>query len=168
MNHIYFPTQSKIPANLQELIQIFDKHKNLIDSSNDDDESRRNSDTVLKVLSNDLENVGYLVEKSKKRKDKISFKFEMDDINLTFEADGYHSGHKIAIEVEAGRAWDNKQFLKDIFEASLIDEIEYMVVAVRMRYRGRNDFLKISSWLKAIYKSNKIKMDFKGLLLIGY
>ena len=50
MNHIYFPSQSKTPANLQELLQIFDKHKNLIDSSNDDDESRRNSDAVLNLV----------------------------------------------------------------------------------------------------------------------
>ena len=168
MNHIYFPNQSKIPSTLKKLLKIFEKYKDLIDSSNDDDETRRNSDAVLGILSDDLEKAGYLVERSKKREDKISFKFKVDEIDLTFEADGFHASHKIAIEVEAGRAWDNKQFLKDIFEASLIDEIEYMVVAVRMKYRGRNDFLKISNWLKAIYASNKIKMNFRGLLLIGY
>jgi len=168
MDHIFFPLDATPTESLNNVLNIFEHHKNTINSHYDDNEKRRNSDAVLKVLTPELESAGYLVEKSKKSDDKIAFVYSDDSVVLTFEADAFHQQHKIAIEVEAGRAWDNKQFLKDIFEACLIDEIEYMVVAVRMLYRGRNDFDKVSSWLKAIYSSNKITLSFKGLLLIGY
>jgi hypothetical protein len=168
MEYIYFPLNESIPENFNNLIEIFSSNHKIINSINDDNENRRNSDAVLKVLAPQLESVGYLVEKSKKSDDKIAFVYKDDTVSLTFEADAFHKEHKIAIEVEAGRAWDNKQFLKDIFEACLIDDIEYMVVAVRLLYRGRNDFDKVSSWLRAIYSSKKITLSFKGLLLIGY
>ena len=35
-----------------------------------------------------------------------------------FDADGYHSKEEIVIEIEAGRAVANYQFLKDLFQAS--------------------------------------------------
>ena len=168
MDYLYFPLNSSLSQPLNKVLDIFDLHKNTINSLNDDNENRRNSDAVLRVLTPDLESAGYIVEKSKKSHDKIAFVYSDDVVLLKFEADAFHQQHKIAIEVEAGRAWDNKQFLKDILEACLIDDIEYMVVAVRMLYRGRNDFDKVSSWLRAIYSSNKIKLSFKGLLLIGY
>jgi len=168
MDYLYFPLNSSLSQPLNKVLDIFDLHKNTINSFNDDNENRRNSDAVLRVLTPDLESAGYIVEKSKKSHDKIAFVYSDDLVLLKFEADAFNQQHKIAIEVEAGRAWDNKQFLKDIFEACLIDDIEYMVVAVRMLYRGRNDFDRVSSWLRAIYSSNKIKLSFKGLLLIGY
>ena len=45
---------------------------------------------------------------------------------------------------------------------------DYLILAVRKSYRGQNDFEKINSFLEAMYLTNKIKLDLKGILLIGY
>ena len=87
---------------------------------------------------------------------------------LTFEADAYNEEFKTVIEVEAGRAVINYQFLKDIFQASMMVETDYLVLAVRNLYKGRNDFEVVSNFLETIYLTNKIKLDLKGILLVGY
>ena len=82
--------------------------------------------------------------------------------------DGYHKEHKIVIEIEAGRAYTNHQFLKDIFETSMMVDVDFLVLAVRNLYKGRNDYEKISHWLETLYLTNRIKLDLKGILLVGY
>lgn len=169
MEFKYFSKKNVSPKILDQVSKIFEAKFDLISSFNDDNnEERRKSDDVLKILQTDLENVGFRVEKSKKRKDKIIFNHQFNDESIIFEVDAYHPMYKVAIEVEAGRAWDNKQFLKDIFEAAIIKDIHFLVVAVRLNYRGRNDFEKIYRWLYPMYKSDAISLNFKGLLLIGY
>ena len=46
-----------------------------------------------------------------------------------FDADAYHEDEKIVIEIEAGRAWSNHQFLKDVLQACLMPDVEYLVLA---------------------------------------
>lgn len=75
---------------------------------------------------------------------------------------------KIVIEVEAGRTTENHQFLKDIFEASMMFSVEYLVIAVRNIYRNHNDFERIYPFLETMYITNRIKLPLKGILLIGY
>jgi hypothetical protein len=75
---------------------------------------------------------------------------------------------KIVIEVEAGRATDNNQFLKDIFQACMMHEVEYLVIAVRQVYRSQNDFEKIFTFLETLYISNRLRLPLRGILLIGY
>ena len=58
--------------------------------------------------------------------------------------------------------------LKDIFEAAMMTNVKYLVIAVRECYRGRNDYLKIKNWIEPMYSTQRIKLDLKGLLLIGY
>lgn len=89
-------------------------------------------------------------------------------IDKSFYADAISSDNKIVIEVEAGRATENHQFLKDIFEASMMFDVEYLVLAVRQIYRGHNDFERIYTFLETMYISNRIKLPLKGILLIGY
>lgn len=47
----------------------------------------------------------------------------------------YHKETKTVVEVEAGRALTNYQFLKDLFEACMMNKAEFLVVAVRNSYR---------------------------------
>ena len=53
------------------------------------------------------------------------------DNRKTFEVDAYNEAQKNIVEVEAGRAFANNQFLKDFFEAIIIDDIDYLIIAVR-------------------------------------
>ena len=85
-----------------------------------------------------------------------------------FNADALSDDGKIVIEVEAGRAVDNNQFLKDIFQACMMFDVEYLIIAVRNNYRGADDFAKIYAFLETMYVSNRIILPLKGILLIGY
>jgi hypothetical protein len=78
--------------------------------------------------------------------------------------------------VEAGRAVKNNQFLKDIFQACMMFEVEYLVIAVLNEYHfnmsGRDtiskDYQEIKIFLETLYISNRLKLPLKGILLIGY
>ena len=58
--------------------------------------------------------------------------------------------------------------LKDIFEACMMFDVEYLVLAVRNVYRSHADFEIIHTFLETMYISNRIKLPLKGILLIGY
>lgn len=164
-----FSKKQKKTQNFVELIKIFEKNASEISSKN----HHLKSDDVLRVVSNDLLNKGYLVEKSKKHKDKVKIPIlygECGKASLSFEADAYDEKNKIVVEVEAGRAVTNYQFLKDFFEACCMDETEYLCIAVREIY-GKNDnpdYKKICDFFEALYASNRIKIPLNGILIIGY
>ncbi len=84
------------------------------------------------------------------------------------EVDGYNNEHKIVLEIEVGRAYTNYQFLKDIFEASVMVDVEYLVLAVRTIYNNHEDYNKITDWLETLFVTKRIQFDLKGLLVIGY
>ena len=162
-----------MPESIKRVLNIFQNHKNEISSFSNDssNEGRLSSDDVLKVVESDLEAEGFLVEKSKAKKDKIRMSVHIeneDEAKLFFEVDAWKEEAGIVIEVEAGRALTNHQFLKDVFEAAMMTDVKYLVIAVREVYRGRNDYLQIYEWLKPFYSTQRIKLDLKGLLLIGY
>ena len=75
---------------------------------------------------------------------------------------------KIVVEVEAGQATENHRFLKDIFEACMMFDVEYLVLAVRNIYRKHDDFQRIFTFLETLYISNRLQLPLKGILLIGY
>ncbi len=129
------------------------------------------SDEVLALVRPHLERSGFQVEQSKTKEGKIHvpvlFKTN-NEIDKSFYADAISRDGKIVIEVEAGRATENHQFLKDIFEASMMFDVEYLVLAVRNTYRSHKDFERIFVFLETMYISNRIKLPLKGILLIGY
>jgi len=70
--------------------------------------------------------------------------------------------------VEAGRAVVNNQFLKDFFEACMMQDVDYVVIAVRNDYRGNNDFEAVCAFFEALYASQRMILPLKGVTLIGY
>jgi len=89
-------------------------------------------------------------------------------IDKSFYADALSKDGRIVIEVEAGRAVVNNQFLKDIFEACMMFEVEYLILAVRNLYLSSKDFEKCYNFLETLYISNRLQLPLKGILLIGY
>lgn len=129
------------------------------------------SNDVLAFVSADLEKLGFMVEHSKKKEDKIDVPVLFgpnNKIDKSFYADALSADGKTVVEIEAGRALANNQFLKDIFEASMMFQVEYLVLAVRNKYRTSNDFKKIYTFLETMYISGRIQLPLKGILLIGY
>ena len=163
----YFPRSEPTVNQLLEIISVFQENATIIDSSS----FTLKSNDVLLAVTNDLEKIGFKVEKSKANIDKIPVPvlFGLNNKpSKSFLADAIHVKNRIVIEVEAGRAVANNQFLKDIFQASMMVDIDYLVLAVRNTYLESDDFLKIYNFLDTLYTSRRIILPLKGILLIGY
>ena len=167
MKWSYFPQNKKISNELLKIISVFNDNENNVSSNS----YQLKSDEVLKALSNDLQRIGYIVEKSKKDADKIKMSVlygESGIATLNFEVDAYNKNTKIVIEIEAGRAVTNYQFLKDFFEACCMADAEYLCIAVRIIYGNRYDYQKVCDFFKAMYASDRFAIPLKGILIIGY
>ena len=85
-----------------------------------------------------------------------------------FDADAYNEELKTVIEVEAGRAVSNYQFLKDLFQACMMHEVDFLVIAVRNTYSKKQDFLNVITFFNTIYASEILVLPLEGILIIGY
>ena len=88
-----------------------------------------------------------------------------------YEVDGWHPELRAVLEVEAGEHQPIFKFLKAVFEAVVMDGVQYLVLAVPNWYYANksNDFDKINVWFDAAYASGRFTLPLKGiLLLIGY
>lgn len=163
----FFPKSSGVPNFLLKVVDIFKQKENQITSL----KYQLPSNDVLGIISEDIEKLGYRVEKSKRAEDKIQVPVLFGRNGLLekyFEADGYNQLEQTVIEVEAGRAVTNYQFLKDIFQACVMHDVLYLVVAVRNIYRNQKDFDMVISFLDTLYASNRMILPLKGILIIGY
>lgn len=131
----------------------------------------QSSNAVLRKVRDGLLQIGFNVESSKTKEGKISIPVLFKgngQVDVKFEADAYHPGEKIVLEVEAGRGVTNYQFLKDLFQACVMQGVDYFAVAVRQDYQGNKDYIKVVSFFETIYASNRLTLPLKGILLIGY
>jgi len=163
----FFPRSQGVTQPIQEVIDCFVTCDSQISSAKHD----LSSNEVLTVLRPHLKAIGYRVEEGKARDQKIGVPvlFGLDNqIDKAFNADALSADGKVVVEVEAGRAIDNNQFLKDIFQACMMFEVEYLVIAVRNDYRGKDDFARIFTFIETLYLSNRLRLPLKGILLIGY
>ena len=129
------------------------------------------SNVVLAKVKLGLEGLGFLVESNKTSAGKITVLVlygANGRVDKAFEADAYHPQEKTVVEVEAGRGVTNYQFLKDLFQACVMQDVDYVVIAVRQDYRGSPDFAKVITFIETIYASNRLTLPLKGLLIIGY
>lgn len=162
-----FPRSFGVTDGILEVINCFEKNHVHIDSTKFD----YKSNAVLEIVRKDLENIGFKIEKSKKEVDKIKVPVlfgQNNKIDKHFDADGISSDSKIVLEVEAGRAYRNNQFLKDIFQACMMPTVEYLVLAVRNTYKGSDDFTSIFAFLETLYINGRLKLPLRGIVLIGY
>jgi hypothetical protein len=162
----YYPNYDRLPNHLVELINKLKQNHNI-----DSDFHKLVSDEVLALLKNDLTDLGYIVEQGKKRNQKIKIPVlfgRNSQIIKAFDVDAFNELNKTIFEIEAGRAVANNQFLKDIFQACVMVDVEYLVIAVRKVYRDSNDFEKIINFLETLYSSKRFILPIKGILLIGY
>jgi hypothetical protein len=162
-----FPRSFGITHEIIEVINCFEIHYNEIKSP----ENLLNSDSVLKFLREPLEKINFKVEISKSQIDKIKVPvlFSLNNkIDKFFDADAVSADGRIVLEVEAGRAVANNQFLKDIFQACMMPSVQYLIIAVRNDYRGNDDFTKVFTFLETLYINGRLKLPLQGIVLIGY
>ena len=167
----YYPKTDPLPDFLNDPIKIFENNFHLLDSSKDNEKKVRSSDDVLRVVTREFQNLDYEIEIGKKIDEKVRVPVLYSHrglVSKAFEVDGWHKGKKIVLEVESGRAVRNYQFLKDIFEASVMVDVDFLIIAVRQFYKGTKDYKTITDWLDTLFITNRIKLSLKGILLIGY
>lgn len=173
---MYYPHNQKCPEHLLSTIRVFNESETKI-SSTCEETKHTVSNEVLRIVSPGLSNLGYIVEiegetgKRKKIKRPVLFG-KNGSVTVQYEVDAYHEETNTIIEVEAGRATDNNQWLKDLMEAFLIYDAKYLIIAVKNIYTKSNkekkDFESVCEFMDAIYSSDRIEIPLKGILIIGY
>lgn len=170
MNEIqwqFFPKSKIIPNHLKDVVEVFENNSNEINS----DLFTYSSNEVLEKVALSLEKINYKVEKSKKSNDKIKVPVLFGPngkLEKYFDADGYNEITKTVIEVEAGRAVTNYQFLKDLFQACMMYEVDYLIIAVRKTYLKNQDFKTVITFFDTLYSSGRLRLPLEGILIIGY
>ncbi|PKB81958.1 MAG: hypothetical protein BZY88_05490 [SAR202 cluster bacterium Io17-Chloro-G9] len=163
----YYPKSNEIPGHLSDVLNVFQAKYGEIGSP----QALLHSDRVLAILRSGFESLGFEVESGKKANEKIMVPVlfgQNGQLEKSFEADAVNHHTGTVIEVEAGRGYTNYQFLKDLFEACMMHNIEYLVIAVRNVYRKSPDFEKIIDFFDSLYASARLRLPFQGLLVVGY
>lgn len=163
----FFPRSRGVNKEIEGIIQCFKYVEDKIDSAT----NTLVSNDVLELVRPFFEEKQFKVETGKRVEEKIDVPvlFGQDNqIDKSFYADALSEDGRIVIEVEAGQATENHRFLKDIFEACMMFDVEYLVLAVRNTYRNHDDFQRVFTFLETLYISNRLQLPLKGILLIGY
>ena len=168
LNYQFFPKTKQMPDHLYQVAKAFENIYDLIDSEN----KCLKSNEVLAVVAPRLREMSFEVEQQS-HKISVPVLFGRNGtVAKSFEADAYNKANKTVIEVEAGRALTNYQFLKDLFEACMMNDAEYLVIAVRNIYATKSscskDFEKIEQFFDTLYQSERMNLPLSGILLIGY
>ena len=167
VNWIHFPKNKPLDEVSAQIVKAFEA----VDATIDSYTHQLKSDEVLTAVRPGLKTLGFDVEKSKKSDDLVAVPVLYGvngKIEKAFEADGYLPAAGYVIEVEAGRAVVNYQFLKDFFEACTMVGVDKLCIAVRNKYRAFNDFDRVCKFFEAMYASNRLGIPLSGLLIIGY
>jgi hypothetical protein len=164
----YYPKSKAIPASLQAIVDIFNQHSEEIDSS----KHCLNSNGVLRIIRGDLVNIDFKVENGFKIEDKVRVAVlfgRNGQLEKPFDVDAFQEKTGTVLEVEAGRAVTNNQFLKDLFEACMMYNTKYLAIAVRQKYRkNQKDFEKVITFFDTLYASGRLNLPLEGILIIGY
>jgi hypothetical protein len=175
INWQYFPKSDRLTNDLTKIINIFQKYEDKIKSP----DKTLSSNEVLRIIQDDLELLNYKVEKGKGNMVRVPVLYGRNGVlEKSFNADAYSEELGIVIEVEAGRAVDNNQFLKDLFQACMMDGVSYLVIAVRNYYRTKaknangykedKDFEDVNLFIETLYASSRLNLPLKGILIVGY
>lgn len=164
----YFPKSEPCPGLLNQVVKVFEANFDRMNSFNNPGQS---SNDALAIVRSGLEAIGFQVEKDKTAEGKIRVPVhygENGKVTQAFEADAFNPISGVVLEVEAGRAVVNYQFLKDLFQASVMQGVDYAAIAVRQDYQGMKDFEKVISFMDTLYSSNRLALPLKGVIILGY
>lgn len=176
INWAYFPRSEKASELSRGIVRCFEAQQEEVSSAanNDligDEYKDAASNVVLQKIRPGLLELGFKVEASKAAADRIRIPvlFGMrGEPAMSFEADAYHEQERYVVEIEAGRAVTNYQFLKDLFQACVMVDVDFLCIAVRTVYRKSEDFRRVYNFFDTLYTSGRMKLPLKGILIVGY
>ena len=175
INFQFFPRSHGVTPEIKAIIDCFMQIEPQIEQQSE----HLVSNDVLALVRPYLEQIGFRVESGKGKNEKIDVPVLFGENNMvdkSFYADALSADGKIVIEVEAVRAVRNNQFLKDVFQACMMFDVEYLVIAVCNEYKFNSsgkqvvaeDYKEIRTFFETLYVSNRLKLPLKGILLIRY
>ncbi len=171
----HFPITHKPPQFVVDVVECFRKNESAISTVQG---MSGNSDTVLGHIRTDLEAIGFEVEKSKKKTDKI-FRPITFGVNgtphLMYEIDAYNRVTKVGLEIEAGRGVQGNAIYRDLIQGMVMTNVDHLVVAVanEYRYKSKNkpivsrDFDKCVDICNALSGHTRVKLPYT-ITIIGY
>ena len=168
INWAYYPRSDSCPAHVRDVVDVFEAVGDEIDSST---HAGQVSNVVLAKVRPGLLAKGFDVESGKKKVDKVLVPVLFGPngkIQQSFEADAWHRENSVVLEVEAGRGVTNFQFLKDLFQACMMQDVRYLVIAVRNIYRDSKDWEKVCTFFDTMYASRRLELPLSGVLILGY
>jgi hypothetical protein len=136
------------------------------------------SDEVLRILRPGLMDLGFEVEASKRREDKIErpvFFGEDGVATVRYEIDAYQPEWRCGLEVEAGRAWMGNAVYRDLVQAMVMVEVDWLVLAVPNTYKYTSsgkpaqsaDYASTCGVADALFGHSRVQMPYQ-LAVIGY
>lgn len=171
-----FPRTEPPPDFIEDVVNVFRQNEHKIGTK--ELSKGLKSNEVMKILSEDLINVGWKVENGKKKEDIIErpvFFGENGIPELKYQVDGYHEEWNCGLEIEAGRAWMGNAIYRDLIQALVMVQVDHLIIAVSNEYKYKSNNKKMSSpdynnsilVAEAIYGHSRMKLPY-GLTIIGY
>jgi hypothetical protein len=168
----FYPSRTPAPTWVPGVVAAFAGAAEQIDSRTLTGVS---SDGALAAIRPALMDLGFVVEASKTKADKITRPVLFGDqgsVVVQYDVDGFHPGESVVLEVEAGRGAASNADYRDIVRASLMVDVRYLVLAMMLSYRGGGQAIRsyeiARDRIDAIYASERLDLPLDGLLLIGY
>lgn len=166
-NWMYFPKSNEPGDFIRKVVNVFQSREEQLTK----EAENLSSNQVLAILRPGLEALGFDAEAGKKveQKIKVPVLFGRNGIpEKSFEADAWHRQQKMVLEVEAGRGYLNNQFLKDLFQACMMHDIDTCCIAVRNQYLQSRDFEQVLNFFETLYSSGRLRLPLVGVLILGY
>jgi hypothetical protein len=177
----YFPRNVRPPLWAEDLVAVVAQNREFVDTQPipAEDAERLTSDAVLARLRPAMVELGYTVESGKQKGQRITRPVLFGDDgkpSVSYDIDAFHDEIGIAVEVEAGRGSNGNADYRDIVRTSLLLDANYMALLMPITYRFKSSGRQMSAagyagtrdQLSAIYASERLRLPFAGVLLIGY
>ena len=169
-----YPRTEAPPHFTEALIRVFTKHVARV--STQALAKGLTSNEVLATVAPDLLTLGFEVETGKSAAAKVERPVFYGENGEPEYADDAPAGYrKCGIEIEAGRSFTSNAVYRDLIQASLMVDLDYLCLAVPMAYKfksgGRTttsrDYENTRAVADALYGHSRLKMPYR-LLVIGY
>jgi hypothetical protein len=171
-----FPRTDPPPDWCGALVNVFRQHEDNIGTLSL--EKGLTSNVVLGVVSEDLSALGFAVDAGKlatQRVERPVFFGENGIPTVRYQIDAYHPSWRCGLEIEAGRAWMGNAVYRDLIQALVMVDVDWLCLAVPNGYRYTSggklvvsrDYDNTRDLADAIFGHTRLKMPYR-LILVGY
>ncbi len=173
IRYMSFPRTEPPPQFAARIIDVFREHEPAI--ATELLERHLKSDEVLATVGADLRCLGFEVEVSKARHDKISrpvFFGENGEPTLRYEVDAYHPEWRCGLDIEGIRAIRGGALYRDLIQAMVMVQVDFLCLAVpnlvQWGTSGKSrSYIESVRTLEALYGHTRFKMPYRTII-IGY